>query len=169
MSDTNNKKSNELEDDCDNCDKLLTLSKMVQLEEELTNSGKKKSNRHVNKKYADTNKFWLIKSPPGLYELGKATWTLLHTVAAYYPSTPTDSKKEEINTFLCSLVKSFPCTECSVDMQQYMEHNPPKLDTREQLERWMCEAHNHVNIRLGKPEFNCDFVRERWAYPDNKK
>ena len=26
----------------------------------------------------------------------------------------------------------------------------------------MCELHNEVNDRLGKPQFDCDKVDERW-------
>jgi hypothetical protein len=27
----------------------------------------------------------------------------------------------------------------------------------------MCETHNHVNRELGKPEFDCNKVEERWS------
>jgi FAD-linked sulfhydryl oxidase len=29
-------------------------------------------------------------------------------------------------------------------------------------ERWMCELHNAVSVRLGKPPYDCARVGERW-------
>lgn len=34
---------------------------------------------------------------------------------------------------------------------------------REGLGRWMCEAHNEVNRKLGKEGFDCRRVEERWG------
>ena len=28
---------------------------------------------------------------------------------------------------------------------------------------WLCRVHNLVNMRIGKPQFNCDLVAARWA------
>ena len=33
--------------------------------------------------------------PPDSLELGSATWTFLHSVAAYYPDNPTDQHKQD--------------------------------------------------------------------------
>lgn len=40
--------------------------------------------------------------------------------------------------------------------------NEPRLSNQEEFGRWMCRAHNAVNVKLGKQEFNCDLWRERW-------
>jgi len=40
--------------------------------------------------------------------------------------------------------------------------NRPKVEGREGLGRWMCEAHNEVNRKLGKPVFECGRWEERW-------
>lgn len=39
---------------------------------------------------------------------------------------------------------------------------------RYDLSLWMCQAHNHVNERLGKEPFDCKKVDERWRYEINK-
>ena len=45
-----------------------------------------------------------------------------------------------------------------------MKQNPPEpaVNSREALSLWMCNVHNEVNRRLGKTEFDCAQVDERW-------
>lgn len=45
-------------------------------------------------------------------------------------------------------------------------HEPPVVSSGPAFRRWMCRMHNHVNARLGKPPFNCDFVEARWQALD---
>ena len=40
--------------------------------------------------------------------------------------------------------------------------NEPRVEGRDALGRWMCEAHNDVNRKLGKREFDCSRWEERW-------
>jgi len=37
------------------------------------------------------------------------------------------------------------------------------LKSQEGFGRWMCKAHNAVNRKLGKGEFDCEFWRRRWV------
>ena len=41
--------------------------------------------------------------------------------------------------------------------------NEPRLESREEFGRWMCRAHNEVNRKLGKSEFDCGRWEERWG------
>lgn len=41
--------------------------------------------------------------------------------------------------------------------------NEPKVEGREGLGRWLCEAHNEVNAKLGKERFDCGRWEERWG------
>lgn len=43
-----------------------------------------------------------------------------------------------------------------------MSGNQPKLGGRDEFGDWMCRAHNAVNRKLGKKEFDCRFWEERW-------
>lgn len=43
-----------------------------------------------------------------------------------------------------------------------MQKNPPDVSGREQLSKWLCGVHNEVNERLGKDQFDCSRVLERW-------
>ena len=45
---------------------------------------------------------------------------------------------------------------------QEIRRNPPKTGSRHELATWMCDLHNEVNDRLGKPRFDCATVEERW-------
>ncbi|KAJ8866377.1 hypothetical protein PR048_032220 [Dryococelus australis] len=40
--------------------------------------------------------------------------------------------------------------------------SPPPAQSQEQLSQWLCDVHNGVNERLGKPLFDCSRVNERW-------
>jgi FAD-linked sulfhydryl oxidase len=43
-----------------------------------------------------------------------------------------------------------------------MKGNAPRVSSREDFGRWLCEAHNEVNDKLGKPLFDCNKWEERW-------
>src|SRR5437660_11640636 len=40
--------------------------------------------------------------PPDSEELGRSTWTYLHTMAAYYPEVPSYAQQKSMNSFLKS-------------------------------------------------------------------
>lgn len=40
--------------------------------------------------------------------------------------------------------------------------NQPQVGGRKEFGWWMCQAHNEVNQKLGKPVFDCRFWEERW-------
>jgi len=40
--------------------------------------------------------------------------------------------------------------------------NPPATQSNTKLAQWLCKMHNEVNVKLGKPEFDCKFVDQRW-------
>lgn len=36
------------------------------------------------------------------------------------------------------------------------------LKSQEEFGQWMCRAHNAVNVKLGKKEFDCNLWKQRW-------
>ena len=102
--------------------------------------------------------------PPDVETLGRGTWTLLHTISASYPSSATPTQQSEMSQFLALFSKLYPCWVCADDFREWMtkKGNEPKVDGREGLGKWMCEAHNEVNRKLGKKEFDCSLWKERW-------
>lgn len=100
--------------------------------------------------------------PPDVEQLGRATWTFLHTTAAYYPEKPTPSQRANMLMLLRSLPVLYPCTWCAEDFGNEVNRHPPDVSGRGALSRWLCERHNEVNEKLGKEKFNCAKVDERW-------
>ncbi|VDP85071.1 unnamed protein product [Echinostoma caproni] len=102
--------------------------------------------------------------PPDKPELGRATWTLLHTMAAYYPVEPSERDKQDMAGFLRGFGLFYPCVPCAHDLRKNMILNPPQLQSREALSGWLCMQHNLVNKKIHKPLFDCSKVLERWRY-----
>mmetsp|Transcript_25502 Transcript_25502/g.55437 ORF Transcript_25502/g.55437 Transcript_25502/m.55437 type:complete len:199 (-) Transcript_25502:479-1075(-) len=102
--------------------------------------------------------------PPDREEIGRDTWTLLHTIAAYYPNTPSVREQCSARTLVKSLAQLYPCTHCKGDFQKAIEDHPPRVKNREEFSRWVCEQHNLVNEKLGKPSQPCDLATldTRW-------
>jgi len=100
--------------------------------------------------------------PADREELGRSTWTLLHTTAAYYPQKPTQHQQTTMRQFITSFSRLYPCDHCAEDFRQDLAAHPPAVESGDRLARWFCDRHNTVNRKLGKPEFDCSLVAERW-------
>ncbi|MEW5303717.1 MAG: hypothetical protein WDW36_006381 [Sanguina aurantia] len=96
-------------------------------------------------------------------DLGRATWLLLHTLAAQYPEQPSRQQRRDVRAMVDCLTRVYPCGECAAHFAALVRHDPPDVSSGRQLRRWLCTAHNAVNLRLGKPLFNCAFVDARWS------
>ncbi|CCA67482.1 related to erv1 protein, mitochondrial precursor [Serendipita indica DSM 11827] len=103
-----------------------------------------------------------LECPPGSEQIGRATWTFLHTAAAYYPVNPTPQHQRSMLSLLQSLSVLYPCSYCAQHLGGEMQKNPPNVSGRVQLSKWLCDVHNEVNERLGKDKFDCSRVLERW-------
>lgn len=95
--------------------------------------------------------------PADVEQLGRATWTFLHTTAAYYPKTPTKQQQSHMLSLLRALPSLYPCKPCATDFGENLRSNPPEAAVlgRANLSRWLCERHNEVNSKLGKDIFDC--------------
>ncbi|KAL4658391.1 FAD-linked sulfhydryl oxidase ALR [Arapaima gigas] len=95
-------------------------------------------------------------------ELGRSTWSLLHTMAAYYPERPSPQQQQDMQHFMGLLSRLFPCEECAADLQSRLDAEQPDVSSRWNLSQWLCRLHNGINVRLGKGQFDCSRVDERW-------
>jgi len=99
-------------------------------------------------------------------DLGRATWTFLHTFAAQYPDEPTRRQERDAKELIMILTRMYPCGECAEHFAEIVRAHPPDCSSGLALQRWMCAVHNQVNASLGKPWFDCAKVDERWSKLD---
>ncbi|KAJ1806088.1 hypothetical protein LPJ77_003836 [Coemansia sp. RSA 2523] len=95
-------------------------------------------------------------------QLGRRTWYLLHVMASRYPEDPAHDEKEAMRSFLFLMSRLYPCGDCAHHFQQHLKKHPPVVDTRHELEQYLCGMHNVVNKSLKKPVFNCTEVHETY-------
>ncbi|KAN0018773.1 hypothetical protein ACTFIU_008706 [Dictyostelium citrinum] len=175
---------NEDEDDCGTCELLGVNEKKNQMFQMISNnnnnnnSNSNSSNKNIklnsenknNQEEEENSKYWEpMPPPPTTIELGNSGWTLLHTIAAYYPEKPSEKKKQDVKEFLQSFSKVYPCNVCAKDFREIMKETPPTLDSQHDFALWLCNAHNNVNSQLGKPTFDCNLINKRWKINNNNE
>ncbi|CAL7939417.1 unnamed protein product [Xylocopa violacea] len=136
--------------------KSWAKSQRKAFESEKESEEKEKKSLPVNKNDKRVN------CPLDKDELGSRTWSFLHTMAAYYPSKPSEEEKSDMKKFFHIFSKFYPCYVCAEDLQEQLKRTPPQTDSQKQLSQWLCNIHNEVNKKLGKSEFNCELVDQRW-------
>jgi FAD-linked sulfhydryl oxidase len=102
--------------------------------------------------------------PADVERLGRSTWTLLHTMAAQYPSRPSPEIQQQTKSFVSLFANLYPCSHCAEDFRDWMKRpgNQPRMSSKDEFGLWMCEAHNAVNEKLGKSQFDCSQWKVRW-------
>ncbi|XP_033736579.1 FAD-linked sulfhydryl oxidase ALR-like [Pecten maximus] len=103
-----------------------------------------------------------LQCPLDKNDLGRNTWSFLHTMAAYFPNKPSSTQQSEMKQFINLFSKYYPCDYCAEDLREELKTNQPNTTSQHAFSQWMCRLHNSVNFKLGKPEFDCSKVNERW-------
>ncbi len=98
-------------------------------------------------------------------QIGRAGWTLLHSISANFIEKADQGLQAEVRDFLRIWALLYPCRECSAHFAQMLREFPPVVDGKEGFSRWVFEAHNRVNERLNKPPFKWEDVNRRWGNP----
>ncbi|KAG2447963.1 hypothetical protein HYH02_006992 [Chlamydomonas schloesseri] len=100
--------------------------------------------------------------PPDTWELGRATWTFLHSVAAAYPAAPSGRQQALMRGLVEGLAEFYPCEVCREHLREQVAARPPAVESGPAFSLWLCGLHNEVNEMLGKPQFDCSRLGERW-------
>ncbi|BBM97760.1 mitochondrial FAD-linked sulfhydryl oxidase [Marchantia polymorpha subsp. ruderalis] len=104
-----------------------------------------------------------VNSAVSREDLGRATWTFLHTLAAQFPDQPTKQQQRDVKDLMGILSRIYPCKECADHFKDVLRANPVESKSGEALGQWMCRVHNVVNRSLGKAQFPCNRVDLRWG------
>ncbi|XP_047315663.1 FAD-linked sulfhydryl oxidase ERV1 [Impatiens glandulifera] len=104
--------------------------------------------------------------PVAKEDLGRATWTFLHTLAAQYPDMPTRQQKKDVKELVSILSRMYPCKDCADHFKEILRSNPVQTGSQAEFSQWLCHVHNVVNRSLGKPKFPCERVNARWGKLD---
>ncbi|KAI7747259.1 hypothetical protein M8C21_027826 [Ambrosia artemisiifolia] len=99
-------------------------------------------------------------------ELGRATWTFIHTLGAQYPEKPTRQQKKDVKELMAIISRIYPCKECADHFKEVLSSNPVQAGSQAEFSQWLCRVHNVVNRSLGKPMFPCERVDARWGKLD---
>lgn len=113
---------------------------------------------------SDKSEFVLQQGGPVTKEsVGRATWTLLHTMAAHYPETPNWRQRKDAKELMRIISRLYPCADCAYHFREILDVDPPQVASRKEFAQWLCRVHNTVNRSLNKPAFNCNLVEFRWT------
>jgi FAD-linked sulfhydryl oxidase len=88
---------------------------------------------------------------PTLAEAGRRTWNKWHALARTYSPANAAAFRQMILDDIAAL----PCQDCVNHATAYVLANPIPLETQAGVRAWLCDLHNKVNARLGKPIFDC--------------
>ena len=96
-------------------------------------------------------------------EIGRNTWSLLHSIAASYPNEPTKEDIQQVTNFLYGLANLFPCKICGSHLLKMLDKEGVHAESREELVNYICKIHNIVNKVLDKPQFDCKKAFDFWG------
>lgn len=57
--------------------------------------------------------------PADSVALGRGSWRLLHTMAAYYPAEPSAQQRQDMQSFITLFSKFYPCAPCAEDFREW--------------------------------------------------
>lgn len=102
---------------------------------------------------------------------GPHLWYYLHTVAANFPTNPTEQEVHDMKLWLKTLSTTIPCKKCSFHYKNFIDNYENFLEdickNKKKLFEFLVDCHNEVNKRNNKPELSYKEARE--LYPTSSK
>ena len=99
---------------------------------------------------------------------GPKAWEFLHAISFGYSDNPSETEKENMLKFFMSLPYTLPCNICAGHCKKNLETNPPRVDNKDSLSRWLVDFHNNVNDQTNKENgtnkrnYSYDEVKEKY-------
>lgn len=106
-------------------------------------------------------------------EWGPAGWLFLHSVTFAQPPKPNPSQQQKLRNLFESLGYVLPCMKCCKHFRAFVKKYPPPVHDREQLCRWLVDAHNNANSErrskypIKLPLFSYEDAVKKYAYDDD--
>ena len=116
------------------------------------------NNSNNNNRYSESYKTNLFDKEVW----GPKLWEVMHTFSFAYPISPNYKQKESAIKFFSSIGHLIPCTHCSQHCLEYTHRNPPNVDNKQSLIDWVYNFHNEVNVRLGKPYYSKQELKNKY-------
>jgi len=89
-------------------------------------------------------------------------WCILHSLP-FYIREYNQQTCRSISDFFMDVAITHPCNVCGEHFGIYQKDNPWAGRGLSDLVVWLCNLHNHLNTRLGKPWFDCTKYAQRWG------
>lgn len=89
---------------------------------------------------------------------GPQYWRVMHSVAFWYPTEPTNDQKQSAHSFYSALRQLLPCAACRTHYEHILTLRPldRAVQNRMALVQWVIDVHNDVNESTGKPRIDFD-------------
>jgi len=85
---------------------------------------------------------------------GPVAWHHLHLVGFAFPASPTEAEREDFARFIEYFTRTLPCSDCRKNFRRYIAQKfkpDTHLKNCETISKFLFNAHNDVNRKLGKP------------------
>lgn len=101
---------------------------------------------------------------------GPPAWTFLHSITLNYPDSPSSEHKTNYRKFFESLGDVLPCPTCRKHYKENIIKHPIRLDSKDDLTKWLVDIHNKVNEKNDKSIFSYKEFNEKYEklYSQNK-
>lgn len=91
-------------------------------------------------------------------EYGNSLWKVMHSYTANMPENIKPKDGKNFKNTLLDLIDKYPCEDCKEHGLVYVKENQPKGKSRQDYFNYLCEFHNDVNVRSGKPKQDCGMM-----------
>ena len=95
---------------------------------------------------------------------GNTVWYLFHTLAYKIKDTNFNEVKNDMVYVIKTISSNLPCPDCSQDANiQLNKVNFDNISSKEELKLLLFNFHNHVNRKLGKPNFEISQLDDKYS------